>query len=223
MGVEAPRSSGDGAVTPALALPSRGRESLPSDATRRKALPCSPPPCGEELEVGVEAPRSSGDGAGTPTLALPSRGRGIKCFPRTRRDGKRCPALLPLAGRSWRWGCEAPRSSGDGAGTPPASRESLPSDATRRKALPCSPPPCGEELEVGVEAPRSSGDGAGTPALALPSRGRESAACCSRRRTTCIVKVDPPDTMRPLRRNCPPARKSATASTPEWSSKRLSS
>ena len=45
----------------------------------------------------------------------------------------------------------------------------------------------------------------------------------SSRRATCMVSVEPPDTMRPCRTSCAPARRSASGSTPGWRSKRASS
>ena len=120
--------------------------------------PCSPPPCGEELEVGVRHGRSAAGAPTPPPLPLPTRGRGgaLRAFGRLRLIPA---ALLSSPLRGGVGGRGETRRSTAGAPTPPP----LPFPARGRGRSvaiavnvrasyppPCSPPPCGEELEAGV-------------------------------------------------------------------------
>ena len=67
-----------------------------------------------------------------------------------------------------------------------------------------------------ARAARRARSGAAWRASVRSSRG-------SRRRATCMVSVEPPETTRPCRTSCAPARRSASGSTPGWRSKRASS
>ena len=107
-----PQGGGNGANRSTQLLSSAAR---PRNDGEESGVRCSPPPCGEELEVGVQAPRLSlrrrhphpgpprkGEGTartGQHSCWAPLRGPGM-----TVRKAA-CAALLPLAGRSWRWGC----------------------------------------------------------------------------------------------------------------------